>query len=219
MFLLLKDFLMNEKHQNISFTIGYYLKSKLGIQGQKLQENGNILAMKNIKRFLGFLISNMMLTLIQINAEKLREAIKLCRNLTQDKQYDEDLKLKIFSQQIQNIIHNLDIYLTNTQIILKIMTLNLSKKKKKWKVKILQKLITCWNYCRYYNYISYGIKTKKIKHKIEKQLTRKVLKMKIGENQFRKNQQILILRKINSHSFSYQQLCKIETRLGEKLKN
>ncbi|CAK73532.1 unnamed protein product, partial (macronuclear) [Paramecium tetraurelia] len=138
-FLLLKDFLINEKHQNISFTFGSYLKSKLEIQGQELEQNVNIVAINNIKKFLGFYVSNKLLILIQINTEKLEEAIKLCRNFTQDKQYDENLKLKILSQQIQKIIQNLDIYLQNTQVLLKIMRLNQSKQKNGEEVKNFEK--------------------------------------------------------------------------------
>ncbi|CAK84033.1 unnamed protein product, partial (macronuclear) [Paramecium tetraurelia] len=129
-FLLLKDFFINEQYQNIPFTFGSYLKTKLEIEGKELQQNETILAIHNIQRFLGFLISNKLLNLTKQNDENLEEVIKISRNFTKGKQYNESTTLKISLQQIKKIIQKLKDYFYNIQDVIKIMRLNQSNQKK-----------------------------------------------------------------------------------------
>ncbi|CAK92961.1 unnamed protein product, partial (macronuclear) [Paramecium tetraurelia] len=138
-FLLLKDVLMNEQQQNFPFSLGSYLKCKLEI-GEEFQRNEDILAINNIQSFLGFLISNQLLTLIKQNDEKLEEVIKMCRNIRNDKQYNESVTLQVSKQQIKRIIHKLQDYFQNTQTIIKIMRLNQSVSKNRNEHKDIQKL-------------------------------------------------------------------------------
>ncbi|CAK86043.1 unnamed protein product (macronuclear) [Paramecium tetraurelia] len=136
-FLLFKAFLINE---NISFTFGSYLKRKLEIEGKELQKNENLLAINNLKRYLGLQISNKLLTLMQQNDEKLEEVIKIYRNLKQDKQYDDSLIIKVSHQQITKIIQKLEQYFENIQDIIKIMRLNQNKQKEIGQITNFQKL-------------------------------------------------------------------------------
>ncbi|CAK86295.1 unnamed protein product (macronuclear) [Paramecium tetraurelia] len=130
-FLLLKDYLINEQYQNIPFTFGSYLNSKLAIELKEIKKNEIIFAIKNIKRFLGFMIPNKLLTLIKQNDEKLEEIIKMFRNFTKDKLYNESMTLIISQQQIIKMIQNLEEYFQNIQYIIKIMMLNSGKLKQR----------------------------------------------------------------------------------------
>ncbi|CAD8135690.1 unnamed protein product [Paramecium octaurelia] len=124
MFLLLKDFLINEQYQNNSYTFGSYLKNSLFIEGKQLQKNEIICAINNIKTFQGFLVSNKLLTLTKQNDEKLEEVIKILRNFMKNKQYNKSTKLKISLQQLKKIIQKLEEYFQIIQDIIKILSLN-----------------------------------------------------------------------------------------------
>ncbi|CAK80819.1 unnamed protein product (macronuclear) [Paramecium tetraurelia] len=124
-FLLLKDFLINEQFQNIPFSFGSYLNSKFeNFEGKILQNNENILTIQNIKRFLCFLIPSKLLTLIQQNDENLDEVIKICKNFMVDKKGNETTICKISQQQIKRIIQRLEDYFQNIYDIIKLMSLN-----------------------------------------------------------------------------------------------
>ncbi|CAD8198801.1 unnamed protein product [Paramecium octaurelia] len=131
MFLLLKDFLINEQYQNIPFTFGSYLKSKLFIEGNELQKNEIKFAINNINKFLGIMISNKLLTLTKQNEEKLEEVIKIFSNFMKDKHYNESTTLKISQQQIKKVIQKLEEYFQNLYDIIKILSLNQGKLKER----------------------------------------------------------------------------------------
>ncbi|CAK83934.1 unnamed protein product (macronuclear) [Paramecium tetraurelia] len=131
MFLLLKDFLINEQYLNNSFTFGSYLKSTLVIEGNELQKSEIISAINNIKTFQDIMVSKNLLTLIKQNDENLDGVIKILSNFMKNKQYNERTTLKISLQQLKKIIQKLEDNFINTQDIIKIMSLNQGKLIKK----------------------------------------------------------------------------------------
>ncbi|CAD8209585.1 unnamed protein product [Paramecium octaurelia] len=139
-FLLLKDFLQNDQFQNIPYTFGSYLKSKLVIEGKELQRNELIFAINKINNFLGFMISNKLLSLSKQNDEKLEDVRKIFSNFMKVKQYNESTTLKISQQQIKKIIQKLEEYFQNIQDIRKILSLNQDKLKKRNENKNFEKL-------------------------------------------------------------------------------
>ncbi|CAK76754.1 unnamed protein product (macronuclear) [Paramecium tetraurelia] len=107
-FLLFKDFLVNDQYQNIPFTFRSYLKSKLNIE---VQTNEIIFAINKINNFLAIMISSKLLTLTIQNVEKVEEQF-----------YERKAQ-----QQIKKMIQNLEEYFQNLQDIIKIMSLNSRK--------------------------------------------------------------------------------------------
>ncbi|CAK64893.1 unnamed protein product (macronuclear) [Paramecium tetraurelia] len=127
-FLLLKEFLMFEQSQNIPFTFGSYLKCQLNVGSQEPQKNQNILAIENIKKFLGFIIPNKLLSKMKKNYENLGVVVKIYRNCMKDtRQYNERISQSTYNSQIQKMILNLEEYFKNTQYLIKIMKLNFRK--------------------------------------------------------------------------------------------
>ncbi|CAD8102606.1 unnamed protein product [Paramecium primaurelia] len=83
--MLLKEFLMNEKKDNIYFTFGFYLK--LELESIEIQENLTFSAVYKIKQFFDFIISNKLIALIQENDERLGVVVKNYKNFIQKNQY------------------------------------------------------------------------------------------------------------------------------------
>ncbi|CAK70857.1 unnamed protein product (macronuclear) [Paramecium tetraurelia] len=128
--MLLKDFLVNQKTDNIYFTFGSYLKLKLGsIEPQKDEQK----TICKIQQFLDFIISNKLLALIQENYERLGIIVKDFLNfIKQNMYFDAKIEQAKHNSQLKKINLNFKEFFQNALKIIKII--RLSKRKQNFQL-------------------------------------------------------------------------------------
>ncbi|CAD8099983.1 unnamed protein product [Paramecium sonneborni] len=121
-FIQLKEYLMDDEYSNQFYTLGSYLKFRLNIADENVNNTEEILLLNQIQNVFSFLLPNQLLNLIKKNDEKLRIVIINLKNFMKNTKVR--LAQTTNKQQIQKIISNLVEYFQNILYIIKIINLN-----------------------------------------------------------------------------------------------
>ncbi|CAD8105018.1 unnamed protein product [Paramecium primaurelia] len=124
--MVLKDYLMNQKNDNIYFTFGSYLKCKLG--SMEPQKNVNTQTICKIQQFFDFIISKKLLALIKENDERLGVIVKNQKFFFERNMYfDITIEKATYNSQLKKMVFNYKEYFQNTLKIIKIIRLSQRK--------------------------------------------------------------------------------------------